>query len=80
MAGWCASSELDRSRRLPLLAGAHQYAMQTTDERGRVHGLAAIVIEAEDAVNAALGDNPSDHMHNARLHLLWAMELVAGLI
>jgi hypothetical protein len=80
LAGWCASSELAPARRLPLLAGAHEYAMQTTDEPGRVHALAAIMIEAEDAVTAALGDSPSDHMHNARMHLLWAMELVAALI
>jgi hypothetical protein len=81
MAGWLISSPLDRFRRLPLLAAAHLQATIPTLHPRQAHTLAAVVIEGEDAVLAALmHDTGSDHMHLAHLHLLYAMELLAALL
>jgi Tfp pilus assembly protein PilW len=81
MAGWMVSSTLDSMRRRSLLAAAHRQAKSPALHRLDVHALAAIVIEGEDAVVAALTrDAGSDHMHLAHLHLLCAMELLAALL
>jgi hypothetical protein len=80
LAGWCASFELDSVSRRSLLATAQQQAVNPMRDPGRVHALAAIMIEAEDAVTTALARTASDHMHDARMHLLWAMELIAARI
>jgi hypothetical protein len=81
MAGWLISSPLDSVRRLGLLAAAHLQATIPTLHPRQAHTLAAIVIEGEDAVVAALmHDTGSDHMHLAHLHLLYAMELLAALL
>jgi hypothetical protein len=81
MAGWLISSTLDPVRRLSLLAAAHLLATTPAVHHIRAHALAAIVIEGEDAVVAALTrDTGSDHMHLAHLHLLCAMELLAALL
>ncbi len=81
MAGWLISSTLDPVRRLSLLATAHVQATIATPHPRHAHALAAIVIEGEDAVVAALTrDTGSDHMHLAHLHLLCAMELLAALL
>jgi hypothetical protein len=79
MAGWLVSSRLDPVRRLSHLAAAHRHAMTPTLHTTDAHALAAVVIEGEDAVVAALTRDPgSDHMHVAHLHLLCAMELLAA--
>jgi hypothetical protein len=81
MAGWLISSPLDRLRRLPLLAEAHLQATIPRLHPRQAHTLAAVVIEGEDAVLAALlHDTGGDHMHLAHLHLLYAMELLAALL
>jgi len=81
LAGWLISSTLDPVRRLSLLATAHLQAAIATPHTRLAHALAAIVIEGEDAVVAALTrDTGSDHMHLAHLHLLCAMELLAALL
>ena len=80
LAGWCASEELDPARRLRLLAAAHQLAIGPMRHPGRAPALAAIMIEAEDAVATALARTPDEHLHDARMHLLRAMELIAALV
>ena len=81
MAGWMISSTLDPVQRLPLLAAAHLQATAPALHHIDAHALAAVVIEGEDAVVAALTrDAGSDHMHLAHLHLLYAMELLAALL
>jgi hypothetical protein len=81
MAGWLVSSTLAPVSRLRLLAAAHRQATTPTLHLRLAHALAAVVIEGEDAVVAALTrDTGSDHMHLAHLHLLCAMELLAALV
>jgi len=81
MAGMSISSSLDPVRRLSLLAAAHWQATNPTLHARHAHALAAVVIEGEDAVVAALTrDTGSDHMHLAHLHLLCAMEQLGALL
>jgi hypothetical protein len=77
MAGWHAGSELDRDRRLALLAGAHQRSTTAAmlHPPGTPHALAAVAIIADDALS---GTPQADHMHVAHLHLLSAMGLLAN--
>ena len=81
MAGWLVSAELDPARRRQLLAAAHQHAITSRLHPRQAHALAAVVIEGEDAVAAALArDADNDHMHLAHLHLISALEQLAALI
>jgi hypothetical protein len=79
MAGWLASSEIDSGRRLELLATAHDRSTETMLQPPKNHALAGVASSAEDAVAEGLaGSGQSDHMHLAHLHLLRALELLAG--
>ena len=77
MAGWLASSHMDHERRLALLESAHQQSttammLHPTESTDALVGAAVL---AEDV----LADlDQSEHMHLAHLHLLSAMELLAG--
>jgi hypothetical protein len=79
MAGWLASTEIDSGRRLELLATVHDRCTETMLQPPKNHALAGVASSAEDAVAEGLaGSGQSDHMHLAHLHLLRALELLAG--
>jgi hypothetical protein len=76
LAGWRASSELAVDRRLALLDSAHQQSTTAMLHPAHSpHAVATVAILAEDAL---LGTEQTEHMHGAHLHLLSAMQLLAG--
>jgi hypothetical protein len=75
LAGWHASSELDRDRRLGLLDSARQQSTTAMLHPAHSpHAVATVAILAEDALT---GTDQTEHMHLAHLHLLSAMGLLA---
>jgi hypothetical protein len=78
MAGWYASMQVDRGRRLALLATAHQRSDRAIGDLQDTDALAEVMIYSEDAIAGQLTrDAHSDHMHLAHLHLLHAMQLIS---
>jgi hypothetical protein len=77
MAGWVASSHFDAVRRQTLLARARRRSLRPMPYRTAAHGLAEVVVDAEDALAEGLiGEEELEHLHAAHLHLLHAMDLL----